>query len=349
MTSKAIEPLKVGLAGCGGVAQIIHLPILSQTPDVNLVALCDMELRKASVVANKFNVPHTFAAIGEMLDAVDLDVVFILAPNNLHLPMSLIALKKGVHIFIEKPAARNAFEARRIAEAAKEANRIVMVGMQNRFRADFLAIKSFLDAGELGDIFLGKVGWLQPIFHSIKQPWLFNKNISGGGVLLDLGIQLLDLFWWLTGKPKIASASAIRYQMREQIDVEDFMAAFIKFENNISLMSEFSWEIPIAKDRFYMELYGHDGTCTLNPLRVQKVWNGQLLNITPEIKESSQNLFKKAYEKEIMHFINFLRGRVSSLESGIDDAVNVLQMTDALYRSMEENQEISLRNGSIRP
>jgi len=332
--------LKIGIVGAGVMAQIIHLPILKKMDAVDVVAICDVDYPKANMVASKFEIPRIFNDIERMLIYTPIDVLFILTPNNLHLPIALMALEKEIHLFIEKPAGRNQQEVKRIMKKAAEKNCQVMIGMQNRFRSDVQAIKAFLEQEEIGDIFFGKISWLQTFAENIKQTWFFKKNVAGGGVLLDLGIQLIDLVWWVTGKPKIHSVNATQFNIDDNFKVEDFLVAFLKFENNFSVVGEFSWNFPISKDKFDLEIFGRKGTCTLNPLRIQKLWNNQILNITPENRENPKNLFKQAYQKEIQHYFDFLKGRVTTLESSIEDAYQLMKVVDAIYKSMELNQEV---------
>ncbi len=342
MKSSNQTTVRVGIVGCGVIAQIMHLPILSRFEDMDIVALCDVNTSKAAIIGERYQIERIYEDIEEMLQREKLDVVFILTPTNLHLPMSLLALQHGCHVFIEKPATRDAAEAEKIARQARECDRVVMVGMQNRFRGDVEAVKAFLDTHELGTIFFARAGWLQGESKTEKQPWLLKKNIAGGGVLMDLGIQLIDLVWWMNGRPRLVSVKANRFQFNDTIEVEDYLSAYLSFENELTLFCEFSWDYPIPRDRFYVDFYGQKGSSWLSPLRVQRFWHGQILNITPEMRTPVRSIFKKAYETELEHFYQYLKGQVSELRSTIDDAVEVLKITDAIYQSVEQKKEIRL-------
>lgn len=342
MENKIVTPLRVGIVGCGGVAQVIHLPILKKHTDVHIQALCDIDTSKAAIIADKFDVPRVYDDIDIMLVREQLDVIFILTPNNLHLPMSLLALEKGMHLFIEKPAAKNATEAEMIKDHAEKSQKVVMVGMQNRFRSDIQALRRFVIGNELGSIFFIKVGWLHARQKAAKQPWLFNKNVSGGGVVMDLGVQLIDLVWWLLQKPHPVSVKSFSYKMNQELFVEDFCIACLTFENNASLSIEISWDFPISEDKFFFEITGEKGIGTLNPLNLQKIMHGQIMNISPHIQETKIANFQKSYESEIHHFINYLTGKVDVMESSIDDAIQVLKIVDGIYQSIKSGREIML-------
>ncbi len=333
------QKLRVGIVGCGVVAQIIHLPWLTRHENVTVAAICDTDVRKATMVGERFGISGIYTDIEEMLNEQELDVAFILTPTNMHLPMALLALKRGCHLFIEKPVARNAREARKIAEAARKADRLVMVGMQNRFRADVAPIKTFLDENQLGEVFFVKTGWLQTGEKLEKSAWMFNQKIAGGGVLLDLGIQLIDLAWWLNGKPQLIGVEASSVNIKKDLEVEDYLSAYLKFDNGMTLFGEFSWAFPIGKDRFYVDMFGTKGSCWLSPLRIQRLWRGQVLNITPDVKIHPRSVFKKSYEAELQHFVDVLLGNAETLISPIDEAVQVMEMIDRIYAALKNQDQ----------
>ncbi|MCB0286671.1 MAG: Gfo/Idh/MocA family oxidoreductase [Calditrichia bacterium] len=333
--------LRVGVVGCGGISQIIHIPILAKIPGVQLVALCDIDDRKTAFLSKRFDVPHTFRDIEEMFRKVEIDLLFILTPTNMHLPMAYIALRNGVHLFIERPAARNAKETQKIYDASQKADRHVMIGMQSRFRNDFRTIKGFMENKTLGDILHIRAEWLQSSLESIKQPWIFNKNMSGGGVLYDLGVQLLDTCWWITGRPKLQSVTTFSRQIRTDVQVEDFANVYLRFAGEIDISFAVSWYFPLAKDRFQMEITGVDGTATISPFKIEKYLHGKGLELTPPLYETYPGaMYKMAYQNQIQHYINFLTGREKNLVSGIAEAVRVMEMMDMIYKSLETGKTV---------
>jgi len=111
----------------------------------------------------------------------------------------------------------------------------------------------------------------------------------------------------------------------------------------MTLFGEFSWAFPIGKDRFYLDIFGKKGSSWLSPLRIQRLWRriqrlwrGQVLNITPDVKIHPRSIFKKSYETELQHFFDFLRGKVETLISPIDEAVMVMEMIDKIYQALED-------------
>lgn len=340
MAKQSDARVKIGVVGCGGVSQIIHLPFLSQMPDVNLTAICDVDARKASVLADRFRIPNVFDDIDLMLNSCDLDAVFILTPNSLHLPMALLSLHHGKHVFLERPAGRNLEETRRIAEAAGKSGKGVMIGMHTRFRPDLVAVHQFVEQKRFGEVFFIKAEWLQAKFQALKEPWHLSKGVAGGGVVLDLGLQLIDTAWWITGFPEIESVKAHSQQINHDLEVEDFCSFYMRFNNGLKLACHVSWNFPIPSDRFHGEIFGESGACSLNPFKINRIWQGKELDVTPMVDTDGKVLFRKAYQSEIRHFIDFVKGRFETPSSDINQAVKVMEMIEWVYRSLESNREI---------
>src|SRR5262245_37718368 len=222
----AKKTLKVALVGVGAAAQINHLPALQRLEDVELVALCDRDPEKTSRVAQKFGVPTAYSRFEELLAHDGLDAVDITTPNYLHAPMAMAALEAGKHVLCERPLARNGAEAATMAKAAKAADRMLMCAVQHRFRPDAQLLRKFVDKGDLGEIFLAKGGWLRQKTEWDSDEWRAQRRESGGGVVLDLGFQMLDLALWVLGGAKVDSVTASVHRSRKDA-VEDSATAFL--------------------------------------------------------------------------------------------------------------------------
>ncbi len=337
-----MEKIRVGLIGVGSIAQIIHLPILKKMEDVELVALCDVDETKMPPLMEKFKVPNWYHTPDSMIKQENLDAVFICTTSHYHYPMSYLALKNGLHVFVEKPIALNASDARKLTELAKEKNLTLMVGMQNRFRDDVQILKEFMENDELGDIFYIKSGWLHQWDRSPLQPWQVKKEYSGGGVVIDMGSQLIDLAMYLTGMPEIERVRLHDYTLNPSYKVEDAALAVIKAKSGMSITIEISWRMHLEKDMVYTHIFGKKGAAYLNPLRIHKELHGNLVNVTPLLQDqNSEHRFKRAYETEIKHFFNVIQGKGRNLSSA-EDSYRVMRIIDALYESSKADREIVL-------
>ena len=124
------ERTRVGIIGAGAIVQVAHLPVLRRMKNLDLVAICDSDLPKARVVADRFKITDAFDDIEELLQYEELDVLLICTPNHLHESHVLAALSRGLHVLVEKPLATSADSVKRIKKAVDKHDRVLMVGMK---------------------------------------------------------------------------------------------------------------------------------------------------------------------------------------------------------------------------
>jgi predicted dehydrogenase len=336
------EPIRIAIIGTGVMAQVTHIPIWKTIPNVEIFAVCDKVKNKAQWVADKFKIKHTFDDVDDLLKLDEIDAVDICTPTNSHMPLTVAALSAGKHVLVEKPIARNYEESKKMADAAKKHKRLLMVAMNVRFRPDAITLRTFTQKNELGEIFYCKTGWLQRKEKLVHRTWLSEKEMSGGGVFMDLGIQMLDVGLWLMGNHKPESVKATTYNKITQLDVEDSAAVFVRLENGATLTVEVSWTLLFEKDFFYTNIFGTKGGALLNPLRIHKELHGNLVNVTPAKAESSTNLYKKSYENEINHFVECLRKGGDFLSFGHEN-LERMRIVDAVYESAKSGREVKLK------
>jgi predicted dehydrogenase len=232
--------------------------------------------------------------------------------------------------------ARNSREAESMVEAARGAGLVLMCAMNNRFRNDVQILRRFVQKGEIGDLFLIKSGWLR---RGESYGWKAKHAMSGGGVVLDLGVQMLDLALWLAGGREVASVSAQVHRPRPA-SVEDAGVALLRFKDGSSVFLEVSWSMSIERDVTYLHAFGNRGTASLNPLRIHKELHGSLVNVTPAV-ESPRNVYKQSYAREIEHFVACIQGEDELMSSG-EDGLAILRIVEAIYASAESGKEVSL-------
>ncbi|RPI15971.1 MAG: gfo/Idh/MocA family oxidoreductase [Ignavibacteriae bacterium] len=327
---------KCSLVGLGGIAQIAHLPLLSKMNDVELVAVCDIEKSKAKSIAQKYNIPQYYSNYDEMLKNSESECMIVTAPTNFHKELSIKAFDYGLHVLVEKPLARYYEEGNDIVEAAKRSGKKLMIGMNNRFRPDFMMQESFISAKELGDIFYIKTGFLKK--RSTTENWSVKKESAGGGVFMDLGIVVLDIALWMLKYPKIRSVNAANYYHAFK-SVEDSSFVMLRFDNDATVSLEASWSLLREEDLFYCNVYGTEGSSCVNPLKIFKKMHGTLMNVTPLKIENPTNIFKRSYEYELKHFINAIQNNTGIISGG-EEALIRLKITDAIYKSAKTGKEV---------
>ncbi len=335
----ARKTLRIGLVGVGAAAQINHIPALKKTEDVELAWLCDRDPEKVQRVAQKFGIPNQSNRLDDLLADDALDAIDICTPNFLHAPMTLAALEAGKHVLCERPLARSSTEAAQMVKAAKKADRMLMCAVQHRFRPDAQLLKKFVDKGDLGEVFLAKAGWLRQRTQWDSEEWRGRMKESGGGVVLDLGFQMLDLALWVLGSPKVESVTAGLHRAKKG-EVEDSATAFLRLETGATLTLELTWGLLMEKDFAYLNLFGSGGAALLNPLRLHKGMHGTLVNVTPTV-DTSRNAYKQSIEAQIDHFLDALRKGGKPMGHA-DEILPVMELMDAIYRSAEQGKEVRL-------
>ncbi len=251
--------LKVGIIGCGGIANGKHLPSLKAINRVDLVAFCDLIEEKAIKAAKEYGTPDAkvYTDYQELLKDESIDVVHVLTPNRMHAQISIDALHAGKHVMCEKPMAKTAEDARRMVAAAKESGKKLTIGYQHRHKPETQYLKQVIDSGELGDIYYAKA---LAIRRRGTPNWgvFLNEYEQGGGPLIDIGTHALDLTLWMMDnyKPKAVLGSTFKKLGNQtetgnawgdwdpkEFTVEDSAFGFVTMENGATIILESSWAL----------------------------------------------------------------------------------------------------------
>jgi len=333
------KKVRIAVVGAGHVAQVAHIPAYRKNPDAELVAVVDDDPVKARRIREQAGFAEWYEDIADMLKQADVDAVDICTPNYLHAPMAIAALRAGKDVLCEKPLARSADEAQKMADAAEKYGRILMVAMNNRFREDVTTLHRIIKGGELGDIQIVKAGWLRRSVDWQDRSWFTEQGKAGGGALLDLGLPLMDLALWMSQLRKPNGVSCSVYGRKRRSDVEDSAASMVRFAGGASLMLEVNWNLREKRDVVYVQIYGSKGAAMLNPLTIQKSIHGVLVNVTPDIDK--RNYYQHSYQAEIDHFLACVGKKHKPRTSGVE-AIRVLRILDAMYASAESGREVEI-------
>ncbi|MFF2157994.1 Gfo/Idh/MocA family protein [Paenibacillus chitinolyticus] len=346
--------IRVGVIGTGSIAHMFHLKHYKDHPDVELAAVADIDKDRADKTAAQYGTA-SYASAEEMLNAERLDAVSVCTFNDSHVALSLLALERGLDVLVEKPMAMNRDEAARLRDKAAGSDRLVMVGMSHRYRADAQALQGMVASGGLGSIYYAKTKILRQ--RGVPEGWFTDSRYSGGGPLMDIGVHVLDLAWWMMGCPQpesvtgklfrkiapYATKGIAAYTAHSDInksegvyDVEDLGTAFITFTNGAVLTVEASWAVNGSQDdAVKVELYGTRGGGSLEPLSVFTEVNG----FPVEHKLSVPSV--DYYKAEIAHFIDCVKTRRQPL-SDAAQGCEVVGMLEAIRVSSDSGELIRL-------
>jgi len=349
------KKLKVGIIGCGGIANGAHMPGYATLSDkVELYAACDIIPERAERAKEQYDMKYAFEDFNKMLELDELDIISVCTPNDVHNPAAIAALKAGKHVLCEKPLARTPDEAREIvevAEAAEAKGQKFSVGYMTRFGPDVMLLKKMIDEGELGDIYWARASYLRR--RGVPTWGVFmNKEKQGGGPLIDIGTHILDLTLWLMNnyEPVMVLGSSYDYLGKqggigmgggrwtpEEYEVEDFATGLIKFRNGATVTLEASWALNIEKEVHNVVLSGTKAGAETHPMRINGVKHDRMYTWTPaELKQQPRLHFL-----EIEHFVDCVLKDEKPMVTG-RQALVVTNILDAIYRSAESGKAVEL-------
>ncbi len=331
-----MEKTKIGIIGLGTIAQLVHLPNFTKINNAVITAVAETRKSRLNTVADKFNIKEKYLNHLELLEKSDTDAIIIATPTNTHKDIAIDCLKAKKDILVEKPLARTYNEVKQVVSAAKKYKKKLMVGMNLRFRPDAMILKSILSSGEIGEPFYIKCGWIRR--PSSSEKWFTKKEDSGGGVIIDLGILLLDLSLWLLNFPSVESVSTQNFSQYTKT-VEDTSISLLRCKNSSLISLESSWSLPVEKDTFYLNIHGKKGFASINPFKVFRKIGEQIIDLTPSQKENAISLFRKSYENELKSFLGAVRGLNPVFSSG-EEALLRMKILENMYISSKQKLEV---------
>ncbi len=228
--------LKVAIVGIGTISYI-HQWAIEECAEGELVAVCDIN---PSLKAKYPDLPF-YENIDELLENEKLDVVHICLPHDLHVPTAEKCLKKGVHVFLEKPVGISLEESLHLTElSASYPNVKTAVSFQNRYNQTSLKLKELLTQGspdyEVGKIkaVKGLVTWFRPKSYYEAEPWRGTWENAGGGTISNQSIHTLDLMQWFAGEDILSCQGRLMNLLDYDIEVEDTAVGRFEFEEDIN-------------------------------------------------------------------------------------------------------------------
>ncbi len=350
------EPVRVGVVGCGAVAQVAHLPAYRRLRTLKLVALCDAEPPKLRALRERTEVRHAVATVEELLAIDEVEAVDVCLPSHLHCETVLRSLEAGKHVLCEKPLALTSDEVTEIIAAQQSAGKVVVVGMNNRYRDDSITVKKFIEEGALGEIYFGRASWLRRRERVRGADWQYQQAMSGGGVFMDIGIQLLDLVLWLAGYPDPRRASATFYHHMDGVEVEDTAVATVRCEGGLTASLEASWRFLVEPEEQRVEVYGTEGSALLSStgrapseprLQVFRRLRGGVVDVTPASSRPRGHPYMESYEREIAYFGEVVAGREEM--PPLEEQLALARAVEAVTRSAREGREAEVERAAGAP
>ena len=242
--------IRVGIVGTGGISRA-HQRAYAKAGGFEIVAVCDMIKSKARQAAEEWGVPkkNVFSSYNKMLEMDDIDTVSVCTYNQGHRRPTVAALEAGKHVFCEKPMAATLPDAAAMVRAAKASGKILQIGIHSTFNPRLQFAKKVVDAGLLGDIYYSEsVGCRR---RGNPGHTFIYKKTAGAGATVDIGVYNMHNSLYAMGYPKPVRVSAITEDYISQqdprfrgiMDVEEFGAAWVRFEDGGVMVFKISWAI----------------------------------------------------------------------------------------------------------
>ncbi|MBS3763198.1 MAG: Gfo/Idh/MocA family oxidoreductase [Planctomycetes bacterium] len=336
-----MDQVRTGVIGLGmGQA---HLRGYENAPNAKTVAVCDIDENRLEEVVGNCDEIQKFTDTTEMLNLPELDAVSIALPNYLHAPITIEALKAGKHVLCEKPMAMNSAEAMEMKETAEEAGLKLMLHFNMRFMNTAATLKPLLSSGSLGTIYHATTTYTRQNGYPKPGGWFGQKDKSGGGPMIDLGVHRLDLALWLMDYPRPVSVLGGVYDHLAQrkladadFDCEDFSTGMIRFENGATLYLTASWDgYQPESTEITMALYGTEGSAFER--------SGTLTYCHEKDGEAiSQGLEQRDPDESPQE--HFVRSILEDIPPGpcAEHGVIVMKILDAIYESARTGHEVSI-------
>ncbi|WP_434659107.1 Gfo/Idh/MocA family protein [Klebsiella sp. MISC125] len=344
------SPLRVAIIGAGQVADKVHASYYCTRDDLELVAVCDSRLSQAQALADKYGNAQAWDDLEAMLRDVKPDIVSVCSPNRFHYEHTLLALEAGCHVMCEKPPAMTPEQALEMCNTARRVGKVLAYDFHHRFALDTQLLREQVVAGVLGEIYVtnaralrrcGVPGW--GVFT--------NKELQGGGPLIDLGVHMLDAAMYVLGFPRVKNVFAHSFQKigtrknsgqfgewdPATYTVEDSLFGTIEFHNGGILRLETSFALNIPEQSIMnVNFCGDKAGATLFPAQVYNDRDGEL-NVLCQREQADDNRHFRSMEA----FVKHVQGEPVTIADA-EQGLVIQQLVAALYQSAETGMCVEL-------
>lgn len=339
---------KVAIIGGGQIAEKVHIPYYRKRNEIEILAVVSPNKERIKDFADRNGISHYYTDASTMYKEQKPDIVSICTPNQFHYENVMQALAHGCHVLCEKPPSLHAEQALKMQEAASQNGCILAYDFHHRFADDVVLVKKKVDEGMLGDVYVVKVKALRrcgvPGWGSFT-----NKEIQGGGPLIDLGIHMLDSALYVLNFPKIKKVTAKMYQKigtkksegslgkwdPETYTVEDSLFGFIELENGGLIQLETSFALNMKETSVMnVEFYGDEAGATLFPAHIYTDKKGELISLVKNETADSDR-----HTKSMAAFVDRCFGKNVMVADGNQGFI-VQRLVEALYESAEKGESV---------
>ncbi len=349
------SPIRFGFIGAGAISHW-SASKLTEHPSGQLAAVQDLHPARCVELCSAFPGARAVSDAEEIFKDPEIDAVYIAVPNKFHVPLTIRALEAGKHVLLEKPFAMSAAEAELAVEAARRTERVLTLGMNQRYLAKSQRFRTLAKAGAFGEIYHAKAYWQRRAGIPKLGTWFGSKDLAGGGCLYDIGVHVLDLCLYVMDNFEPVSAFGSTYgkfghrglgegswgksdNLGMPFEVEDFAAGQVRMKNGATISLDVTWaRHSEIKDLVEVELFGTEAG---GQVYADKIFRYDDTFRNYYTLESPNAIMEHPHGDRFHNFINHLQGK-EALCVTMEQALAVQRILDALAESSRTGDSVSL-------
>ena len=329
--------IRIGVLGFGFIGTI-HAKAAENCGDTELMGVWTQPDQTLDNLKRMFPTKKHYESPEAMAADPEVDAVVIGLPNSLHLPMGKLMFENGKHVLMEKPMAMNVQEAKELIEAAKKADRRLMVGHMWRFDREAVALRALLDEGEFGEVIKTKSYGI----HQNWGPagWFTHSELAGGGALIDMGVHALDTTRYLLGDPNPKTVYAVVDRRFGDYDVDDNGVTVITWDNGVTSIIESGWWHPHADGpEASTQIFAKKGYARLFPTMAK--YNDEREPWLPRFPTREDHCDQHIYNNQMQEFASAIaEGR--DPVPGPEEGLVIMRLCEAAYESAKTGDVVKL-------
>jgi predicted dehydrogenase len=362
MADQEEDAVRVGVVGLGGMGRI-HAENVRDF-DHEVVAGVDISEDRRASFERDFQA-DTYESHDEMLEAEDLYAVIVTTPNKYHEPISVAALNEDIHVLVEKPLAHTVDSAERIAAAVERSDAFCMVGFHYRFSGATSMFKAYQRNGQFGNIRHIEANYVRRRGIPALGSWFTNRELAGGGALLDLGVHAVDLALYLVDFPEVTEivgetrsefgtdedyADPDNWSQQwhvgsETFDVDDSVSAFLKCEDGTTISLEVAWSTNRESTDEYVVRGEHSGARFEMGEDSLTIFDTGLEGGDHYIdSEQTSHPDVTGWHAESKAFLDAVLAGEPPVQNSVEEGLQVQRVLDGIYESSENGDEHALRS-----
>lgn len=360
------RPVRIGIIGSGGIAGA-HADSYKQIPEAEVIAVCDVVPGRAQAFIDRYGFTATpYEDHRRMLES-DIDAVSVCTFNMAHHQPTVDALRAGKHVLLEKPMAADLPQAVEMAEAAERAHRILSIGFQSRYDPDVMLCKRVVDSGRLGKVYYVETGGGRR--RGIPGGSFIRKETAGGGAILDIGCYSIDTVMHLLGHPRPLTVSAMTGNLfgrskayvaaqgagwgggwdADAFAVEDFGAAFVRLEGDITFVFKISWaahtdslgKAQFLGDQAGLQIEASGGLGDAGVQAIALFHNEDGSPARTELPVSGRRRGVNTFLRKVQEFVHAVQAGGPAPIPG-SQVVRSMAIIDGIYRSAQRGREVEV-------